>query len=109
MPFEMVSPDGKQLDFSFLFAGYVNKSPPFVQSVLQQALNWHAVTAFDGYQRGPQDVPLQVFALWNVLQRNQVHYSNIITAFSGVSGRSCLQSGRSIHRPKPSLTTGELC
>jgi hypothetical protein len=75
----MIMPDGKQQDLSFLFAGYVNESHPFVQSVLQQALNWQAVTAFDGYQRGPQDVRLQVFALWNVLQRNHVHYSSITT------------------------------
>jgi hypothetical protein len=81
VPFEMIDPDGKQQDFSFLFAGYVNESHPFVQSVLQQALNnWHAVNSFDGYQRGPQDVQLQVFALWNVLQRNHIHYSNITTA-----------------------------
>jgi len=80
VPFEMVGPDGKQQDFSFLFAGYVNESHPFVQTVYQKALNWHAVNDFAGYQRGPQDVRLQVFALWNVLQRDHIHYSSITTA-----------------------------
>jgi hypothetical protein len=35
VPFEVISPDGKQQDFSFMFAGYVNESHPFVQTVMQ--------------------------------------------------------------------------
>jgi hypothetical protein len=39
------------------------------------------VNSFIGYQGDAQDdVRLQVFALWNVLQRHQIHYSNITTA-----------------------------
>ena len=78
-PFAVVRPDGKVEDLSFLFAGYVNESHPFVQTVLQRALQYHAVNAFVGYQRGPQEVRLQVFALWNVLQRDHIHYSSITT------------------------------
>jgi len=47
--------------------------------VLQQALTYHAVNDFVGYQRGPDAVRLQVFALWNVLQRDHIHYSSITT------------------------------
>src|SRR5207245_2492860 len=63
VPFEVISLDGRQQDFSFLFAGYVNESHPFVQTVLQRALHYHAVNSFDGYQSGPEGVRLQVFAL----------------------------------------------
>ena len=80
VPFMVVSPHGEQQDLSFLFAGFVNESHPFVETVLQQALHWRAINSFTGYQRGPQEVRLQVFALWNVLQRNQLHYSDITTS-----------------------------
>ncbi len=80
VPFEIDTPDGKQTDLSFLFAGYVNESHPFVETVLQEALQYHAVNSFVGYQSGPNAVRLQVFALWNVLQRRNLHYSSITTA-----------------------------
>lgn len=79
VPFAAVRPDGKTEDLSFLFAGYVNESHPFVQTVLQKALRYHAVNAFVGYQGGPDEVRMQVFALWNVLQRDHIHYSSITT------------------------------
>ncbi|PYV68131.1 MAG: hypothetical protein DMG97_25605 [Acidobacteria bacterium] len=79
VPFELVRPDGKAEDLSPLFAGFVNESHPFVQTVLQKALQYHAVNAFLGYQRGPEEVRMQVFALWNVLQRDHIHYSSITT------------------------------
>ncbi len=80
VPFEIDLPDGKQTDLSFLFAGYVNESHPFVETLLQEALQYQAVNSFVGYQGGPDAVRLQVFALWNVLQRRNLHYSNIATA-----------------------------
>lgn len=80
VPFEVVQSDGKVADLSPLFAGYVDESDPIVQAVLQKALHYGAVKAFDGYQRGPEDVRMQVFAIWNVLQRDHVRYSSITTA-----------------------------
>ncbi len=80
VPFALVTPEGKPKDLSVLFAAYVNESHPFVQSVLQEALNYRAVNSFSGYQSGPDGVRLQVFALWNVLQRRGLHYSSITTA-----------------------------
>jgi hypothetical protein len=80
VPFEIDGPNGKQTDLSFLFAGYVNESHPFVETVLQEALQYKAVNSFVGYQSGPDAVRLQVFALWNVLQRRNLHYSSITTA-----------------------------
>ena len=79
VPFSALGPDGKPQDLSPLFAAYVNESHPYVDRVLQKALEYHAVDAFVGYQQGPDAVRLQVFALWNVLQRNHIHYSSITT------------------------------
>jgi len=90
VPYEAVI-DGKAQDFSFLFAGYVNESHPFVQTVLQEALHWHAVNSFFGYQGTPDDVRMQVFAVWNVLQRHHLHYSSITTA-SAASPTNHVQS-----------------
>jgi hypothetical protein len=78
VPFEVMT-NGKQQDFSFLFAAFVNESHPFVQAVLQEALHWHAVNSFSGYQGSAQDVRMQVFAVWNVLQRRHLRYSSITT------------------------------
>jgi len=80
VPYAIAAPDGKLQDMSFLFAAYVNESHPEVQRILQEALRYRAVNSFGGYQRGPDDVRMQVFALWNALQRRNVHYSNITTA-----------------------------
>ena len=79
VPFLAQGPDGKPQDLTVLFAAYVNESHPFVDKVLQQALNYHAVNRFVGYQQGPDMVRLQVFAVWNVLQRNHIHYSSVTT------------------------------
>ena len=43
-------------------------------------LNIHAVNQFAGYQGGQQGVEMQVFAIWNVLQRRHMHYSSTATA-----------------------------
>jgi hypothetical protein len=77
--YESTSLSGKPQDLSYLFAGYVNESHPFIQKVLQEALQYKAVNGFYGYQVGPEGVRLQVFALWNVLQREHFHYSSITT------------------------------
>lgn len=97
VPFLAQGPDGKPQDLSVLFAAYVDESHPFVDRVLQEALNYHAVNAFDGYQQGPDAVRLQVFALWNVLQRHHIHYSSITTpSATSPSGHVYSQSVRFI-------------
>jgi hypothetical protein len=80
VPFAVEFHSGKVKNLSPLFAGYVDENNPFVQTLLQQALNVHAVNQFDGYQSGPQGVEMQVFAIWNVLQRRHMHYSSTATA-----------------------------
>ena len=67
-------------DYSWLFAAYVNENHPWVDQTLKEALDTGIVTSFDGYQSGdPQAVLLQVFSIWNVMQRKGLRYSNVTT------------------------------
>lgn len=67
-------------DFSWLFAAYVNENHPLVDDILKEALQSGLVDAFSGYQsRNPKEVMMQVFAIWNVLQRRGIRYSDVST------------------------------
>lgn len=67
-------------DFSWLFAAYVNENHPLVDGILKEALKSGLVNSFTGYQSGdPDEVILQVFAIWNVLQRRGIKYSDVST------------------------------
>lgn len=71
---------GGERDLTLLFAGFVNESHPFIQIILQEALRWKAVNRFTGYLlNDPDEVRMQVFAIWNVLQRRHMHYSSTTT------------------------------
>ena len=80
LPISITRRSGKIDNWSILFAGFVDENNPGVQTLLQDALNVRAVTQFAGYQQGPQGVEMQVFAIWNVLQRRHMHYSSTATA-----------------------------
>jgi len=71
--------DGEDFDdFSWLFAAYVNENHPEVDMILKEALKSGIVSDFDGYQSGdPKQVMMQVFAVWNALQRRGIKYSDI--------------------------------
>jgi hypothetical protein len=69
--------DGRQLDTTNLFAGFVNENSAIVDQILGRALKSNVVGQFQGYSGTPQDVVREVFAIWNVLQRDGVKYSNI--------------------------------
>jgi hypothetical protein len=67
-------------DYSWLFAAYVNENHPWVDQTLKEALDTDIVTSFDGYQSGdPEQVLMQVFAIWNAMQRKGLRYSNVTT------------------------------
>lgn len=67
-------------DYSWLFAAYVNENHPWVDRILKEALDTELVSSFDGYQSGDkEDVLLQIFAIWNVMQRHGLKYSNVTT------------------------------
>lgn len=93
VPFERIGTDGRRTDMSYLFAAFVDENSQVVEQILKEALQWGAVPAFSGYQRGPDYVRMQVFAIWNVLQRRNLKYSSIATA-SGFSQNVQSQSVR---------------
>ncbi len=67
-------------DFSWLFASYVNENHPWVDGILKEAIKSGLVDSFTGYQsEDPEEVMMQVFAIWNVLQRKGIKYSDIST------------------------------
>lgn len=71
--------EGEEIqDLSWLFAGYVNENHPVVDEILKEALKSGLVDSFNGYQsKDPEEVILQVFAIWNTLQRRGIKYSDI--------------------------------
>lgn len=77
--------DGSDVtNLSLLFAAYVNENHPRVQQILKEALDCHIVDKFDGYQsQDPQQVVLQVFSIWNALQRRGIKYSNVAATTPG--------------------------
>lgn len=93
VPFAFKEKDGRLIDYSDLFASFVNENSPVVETILKEALQWGAVRQFAGYQGSAEDVRMQVFAIWNVLQRHGVKYSSITTP-SGFSESVYSQSVR---------------
>ena len=72
--------DGEGTDLTWMFAAYVNENHLWVDQVTKEALAAGVVEQFDGYQSGdPDQVLNQVFAIWNVLQRRGMKYSDITT------------------------------
>ncbi|MBL9114764.1 MAG: hypothetical protein JNJ83_07120 [Verrucomicrobiaceae bacterium] len=81
-PFAIVwdKEEGDVEDISAIFAAYVNENHPWVDELLKDALQSKLVSSFSGYQsQNPEDVVTQVFAIWNILQRRGIKYSDIST------------------------------
>jgi len=65
-------------DLSWMFAAYVNENHPWIDGILKEALEAKLVDSFDGYQSGdPNKVIAQVYAVWNIMQRHGIKYSDI--------------------------------
>jgi hypothetical protein len=72
--------DEVELDANWNFAAYVNENHPWVDDILREALETGGVSSFDGYQSGkPEQTLLQIYAIWNVMQRRGMRYSNTVT------------------------------
>jgi hypothetical protein len=72
--------DPRTSDYSWLFAAYVNENHPWVDRILKEALDAGIVSSFTGYQSDDKDeVLLQIFAIWNVMQRHGLKYSDVTT------------------------------
>ena len=74
---------------------YVNENHPLVHKILKKALDLKLVDRFVGYQSSEAEVYKQVFAIWNVLQRQGIKYSSITTP-SAASQRVFSQHVRSL-------------
>ena len=65
-------------DLSWMFAAYVNENHPWIDGILKEALEAKLVDSFDGYQSGdPNKVLAQVYAVWHIMQRHGMKYSDI--------------------------------
>jgi hypothetical protein len=89
--------NGGPQDLSAIFAGFVNESHPALQQILQDGLQRKVVNQFSGYQVDAAGVSMQVFAIWNVLQKRRVRYSDATTpSASSLSGKVYSQAVRFI-------------
>ncbi|TAG09122.1 MAG: hypothetical protein EAZ42_07940 [Verrucomicrobia bacterium] len=79
--------EGENSDYSWLFAAYVNENHPWVDLLLKEALQTGIVSAFDGYQsESTENVLMQIFAIWNVMQMRGIKYSDITTTAADSDG-----------------------
>lgn len=68
------------VDYSWLFAAYVNESHPGIDRILREALDANQITSFTGYQSGDRnEVLAQIRAIWDVLEKKGFRYSDIST------------------------------
>lgn len=72
-------PDGKIRNMPWMFAAYVNENHPAIEEILKEALDSKVINRFVAYQKGPDEVLKQVFAIWDVFQRRGFRYSTIST------------------------------
>jgi len=86
---------GAYVSTDWLFGAYVNENHPISDEIRREALKSGIIPAFLGYQGGKNAVYLQVFAIWNVLQKRGMRYSNITTT-PGVSDQVLSQYVRFI-------------
>ncbi|MDD3901239.1 MAG: DUF4372 domain-containing protein [Dysgonamonadaceae bacterium] len=73
--------DKGYVDFSYIFAAYVNEDNPVIDAFLKEVLAYNpGLTGFTGYLSGnPNDVHPQVSTIFATLRRMGVKYSNITT------------------------------
>lgn len=69
------------VDFSYIFAAYVNEDSPVIDAFLKEVLAYNpGLTGFTGYLSGnSNDVHPQVSTIFATLRRKGVKYSNITT------------------------------
>lgn len=86
----MACGDGRKncQDYAPFLAAFVNENHPAIDSVLRAALDIPAmpVKQWVGTQAGPNEAIRQVWAIWYLLQRNKVTYSNITTVGDSQEG-----------------------
>jgi hypothetical protein len=80
-PRELNNDEKEPLDLHFTYAAYVNEEHPLVDEITKDALDSEIVDSFSGYSKepDPKDVIRQVYALWHVLNKRGVRYSDAST------------------------------
>lgn len=77
----MVDEEGKfssdYVDTSFILAGFVNETHPWIDQILKSAKRYNPSQTFAGYQGGAKGVREQVSSVWRELQRQNITYSSI--------------------------------
>lgn len=86
IPISYRTAEGTNTSQPWLFAAYVNEYHPSLDPLLREALATGVITAFTGYQVDAQGVLMQVFAIWNALQRRGIRYSTVATAVPTAAG-----------------------
>lgn len=85
-PFAVIDEDKTGTAIDFMFAAYVNEDHPWIQAILQEALQRNYVDAFIGYQGSKDGVYRQAMAIWRVLQERGIRYSSIETVTPATTG-----------------------
>ncbi len=71
---------GIPIDFSFMFASYVNENHPQIDQILKWALDTGIVKNFGGYQGSSDQVRREIAAIWAALQERGFRYTSITTS-----------------------------
>ena len=75
-PFSVVDSTDTETPIDYVFAAYVNENHPYVEAILQEALQKKYVDTFTGDAGSETDVYRQVAAVWRVLQERGIRYGN---------------------------------
>lgn len=72
-----ISHGGRQYDFRWLFAAYVNEDHPQIEQILTDIIEQGLVGRLSGYQGSEREVREQVFAVWYYALDHGITYSSI--------------------------------
>lgn len=76
-PLSVRDKDGRNHDFRWLFAGYVNEDHPYVDSIVSEITTQGVVSTITGYQKNAATVDDQVEAIWYYALERGITYASI--------------------------------
>lgn len=71
-------------DMSICFAAFVNEDHPWINSILQEAMQRDGLARFSGYEFGTESVVRQMHAIWDALAARGLSYVDIATTSGAV-------------------------
>ena len=75
--YNFVDSAGNVRDISYFFAAYVNENHPFISQILKEAMDAKKVDSFSGYSGDKESLMAEIEAVWDTLQRRNIHYSTL--------------------------------